>query len=78
MADHTTQDPGQEQWANVQVNPQEPPAPADLDDDETLGMDLEQLEAAEQKALASRKRRTPSPNTESGDSPAARGGRAAE
>jgi hypothetical protein len=68
----------QEQWAIVRANPQESPAPADLDDDETLEMDLEQLEAAEQKALASRKRRTPSPNTETGDSPAVRGGRAAE
>jgi hypothetical protein len=75
-ADHTTQ--GQEQWTIVRANPQESPAPEDLDDDETLGMELEQLEAAEQKALASRKRRTPSPDTESGDSPAARGGRAAE
>ena len=52
----------QEQWAIVRANPQESPAPADLDDDETLEMDLEQLEAAEQKALASRKRRSPPPD----------------
>ncbi len=42
---------------------------SNYEDDETLGMDLEQLEAAEREALAGRKRRTPSPNTESGDSP---------
>lgn len=72
---HTTQDLGQEQWSVIRTNPQEL---EDHEDDETLGMDLEQLEAAEREALAGRKRRTPSPDTESGDSPAARGGRAAK